>query len=52
MIFSDKLDAVVDDPCELVDMHPVFIRDSAAEIQGNRFCQLPIYIFNSLRGYL
>src|SRR4029079_15454842 len=52
MIFADKLYAVVDHLCELVDMHPVFIGDSAAEIQGNRSCQLPVDILNSLGGYL
>src|SRR5215203_2211752 len=52
MLFADQLYAVVDHVCELVHMHPVFIGDSAAKIQGNRLCQLLIHILNGLRGYL
>ena len=46
VVFADKLYAVVDHLCELVHMHPVFIGDGAAKIQGNRLCQLLVYILN------
>src|SRR4029453_12600807 len=36
VIVADQLYSVVDHPGELVHMHPVFIGDGAAKVQGNR----------------
>ena len=37
MILADKVYAVINHLCELIHMHPVFIGDSAAEIQRKMF---------------